>query len=370
MPRERREVLLLVKKIRRIAIAACLLLFLIYGGVGCKLPTKTTRTQDLTEESTQSFSYNELYEKVRPSVVTIYSNYGPEMLYDVNVLAQSGSGVIFRQDGYIITNFHVITDDNFELIPSVEVALSDNRTYVAKILGTDPLNDIAILKIEEEDLPYSKLGTVDSLKIGDPVVVVGSPRAGADLMLSTLTAGVVSAKDRTFEGIIRLQPNLVQIDAAINPGNSGGPVYNPEGEVIGIATLRDPETQNIGFAVPIDVAKRSAKEIIKTGSLKRGWIGVDTVTLNKVLARAYRFESDYGAAVVYVYGGGAAAKGGVLQGDVITAVDGKKLKSNSQLEDILFKKKIGDTVELTIDRFGEEKTINLLIEEVPSGKLE
>jgi S1-C subfamily serine protease len=345
-------------------------LLAVFGGAGCRLPSRTEKPQNQTENSNQSFSYDALYDEVSPSVVTIYSNFGPEMLYDPNVGASSGSGVIFRKDGYIITNYHVVADDNFELIPSIEVALDNGKTYVAKIMGTDPLNDIAIIKIEEDDLPTSKLGTVDSLKIGDPVFVIGSPGAGADLMLSTLTSGIVSAKDRTFQGIIRLQPNLVQIDAAINPGNSGGPVYNTEGEVIGIATLRDPETQNIGFAVPIDVAKRSADEIIKTGSLKRGWIGVDTVTINRVMARAYQFDANQGAVVVYVYLDGPAAKGAVQRGDVITAVDGKALKSNTQLEDIIFKKKIGDSMELKINRFGEQISINLIVEEIPTGALE
>ncbi len=354
-------------------LTACLSLFLTASVTGCTLPTnttKTTKSKSTSEDTSQSFSYNELYKKVGPSVVTVYSNYGPEMLYDMTVAAGSGSGVIFNQDGYIITNYHVVADDNLELIPSIEVALDTGKTYVAKIMGTDPLNDIAILKIEEEDLPTSKLGTVKSLKVGDPVFVIGSPGAGADLMLSTLTTGIVSAKNRTFSGFIRLQPNLIQIDAAINPGNSGGPVYDAEGRVVGIATLRDPETQNIGFAVPIDVAKRSADEIIKTGSLKRGWIGVDTITINKVTARAFQFEANQGAVVVYIYRDSPATKGGLLRGDVITSVDGKKLKSNTQLEDALFKKEIGDSMELEIDRFGQEMSVNLIVEEIPIGKLE
>jgi len=353
---------------RGIVYAGLIALFL--GCAGCQLPTKNNKSSNSTTSTEEAYSYNDLYKEVSPSVVTIYSNYGPELLYDEDVSAGSGSGVIFKDDGYIITNYHVVTDDKLNLYSSIEVALHTGKTYVAKVLGTDPLNDIAILKIEEEDLPTSKLGTVEDIEIGDPVFVIGSPGAGAGLMLSTLTTGVVSAKDRTFPGIIRLQPNLVQIDAAINPGNSGGPVYNMEGKVIGIATLRDPETQNIGFAVPIDVAKRSADEIIDTGSLNRSWIGVDTFTLDRVLARAYQFKPTEGVVVVYVYGDGPASKAGIKQGDVILKVNGKKLKSNTQLEDILFKKEIGDSVELSIDRFGESKTISLIVEEIPPGILE
>lgn len=351
-------------------IVYVILITLFLGCAGCQLPIRNNKSNSSTTSAEESYSYNDLYKEVSPSVVTIYSNYGPELLYDEDVSAGSGSGVIFKDDGYIITNYHVITDDKLNLYSSIEVALHTGKTYVAKVLGTDPLNDIAILKIEEEDLPTSKLGTVEDIEIGDPVFVIGSPGAGTGLMLSTLTTGVVSAKDRTFPGIIRLQPNLVQIDAAINPGNSGGPVYDMEGKVIGIATLRDPETQNIGFAVPIDVAKRSADEIIDTGSLNRGWIGVDTFTLDRVLARAYQFKSTEGVVVVYVYRDSPANKGGVQQGDVILKVGGKKLKSNTQLEDILFRKEIGDSVELSIDRFGESKTINLIIEEIPPGILE
>lgn len=336
---------------------------------GC-VPQRTTDKSKELPDNEQPFSYNALYKKVSPSVVTIYSNVGPEMLYDENVAASTGSGVVFREDGYIITNFHVISDDNLDLISSLEVAFRDGKTFVAKIMGTDPLNDIAVLKIEESDLPTSQLGTVDTVKVGDPVFVIGSPGAGGDLMLATLTTGIVSAKDRTFPGLIRLQPNLIQIDVAINPGNSGGPVYDMDGEVIGIATLRDPETQNIGFAVPIDVAKRSANEIIKSGSLKRGWIGVDTFTLDRVMARAFQFDADSGAVVVYVYKNSPADKGGLQKGDVIVKVDGKKLKSNTQLEDILFRKKVGSSIALSINRSGEEKTINLNVEEIPSGKLE
>lgn len=351
-------------------LVASLLLILLLSVAGCNLPLQTTNSKTSPTESEKPTSYNELYNKVSPSVVTIYSNFGPEMLYDENVGASSGSGVVFRQDGYIITNYHVVTDENFNPVSSLEVAFRDGKTLVAKIKGTDPLNDIAIIKVEESDLPTSKLGTVKDVKVGDQVFVIGSPGAGADVMRTTLTTGIVSAKDRTYEGIVRLQPNLMQIDAAINPGNSGGPVYDSEGKVVGIATLRDPETQNIGFAVPIDVAKRSADEIIKTGSLKRGWIGVDTFSLDRVLSRVLQFKADEGAVVIRIASNGPAAKGGMQQGDVIVEVDGKKIKTNTQLEDILFKKKIGDPVELKIDRSGESETMNLVIEEVPSGKLE
>ncbi len=323
-------------QLKRGTLVAAFFLFVCFYFVGCTLVSKDDKSQDGTKTSDKSFSYNELYKKVSPSVVTIYSNFGPELLFDETVSAGSGSGVIFRQDGYIITNYHVVIDENYDLFSSIEVALRNGKTFV----------------------------------IGDPIFVIGSPGAGADLMLTTLTTGVVSAKDRTFPGIIRLQPNLIQIDAAINPGNSGGPVYDVKGRVVGIATLRDPETQNLGFAVPIDVAKRSADEIIKTGSLKRGWIGVDTVTLGRVTARAYQFEANEGAVVVYIYRDSPAAKGGMERGDVILTVDGKKLKTNTQLEDTLFKKEIGDSIELKIDRFGEEKSINLIVEEIPTGKLE
>lgn len=352
---------------RGIFVVFLLLLF-----AGCRLPANNERTDSSVTDSSELFSYSELYKELSPSVVTIYSNFGPELLYDENVGASSGSGVIFRKDGYIITNYHVVIDEErgFQLISPIEVALRNGKTYVAKVMGTDPLNDIAIIKIEETDLPTSKLGTVQEVKVGDPIFVIGSPGARGDIMRTTLTTGVVSAKERTFQGIIRLQPNLIQVDAAINPGNSGGPVYDIDGKVIGIATLRDPETQNIGFAVPIDVAKRSADEIIKTGSLKRGWIGVDTVTLDRVTARVYQFDVNEGAVIAYVYGASPAAKGGLGIGDIILSVDGKKLKTNTQLEDILFKKDVGDSIELKIDRQGSEQTVNLTVEEIPPGKLE
>ena len=353
--------------LKRGILVVSLLLFIISG---CRLPANPERTESSSADSLKTFSYFELYKELSPSVVTIYSNFGPELLYDETVAASSGSGVIFRKDGYIITNYHVVTDENLNLISPIEVALRNGKTYVAKIMGTDPLNDIAIIKIEETDLPTSDLGTVEEVEIGDPIFVIGSPGAGGDIMRTTLTTGVVSAKERTFEGIMRLQPNLVQVDAAINPGNSGGPVYDIDGKVVGIATLRDPETQNIGFAVPIDVAKRSADEIIKTGSLKRGWIGVDTITLDRVTARVYQFDVNEGAVVLYVYGGSPAAKGGLGVGDVILSVDGKQLKTNTQLEDILFKKDVGDSIELKIDRRGSEQTVNLTVEEIPPGKLE
>lgn len=352
--------------LKRGILIAALLLFI----GGCRVPLKAKKSLVSTEDSKKPFSYSELYKKLSPSVVTIYSNFGPELLYDENVSAYSGSGVIFRKDGYIITTYHVVTDENLELVSPIEVALKNGKTYVAKVMGTDPLNDIAIIKIEETDLPTSKVGTVKDVKIGDPIFIIGSPGAGGDIMRSTLTAGVVSAKERTFEGAIRLQPNLIQVDAAINPGNSGGPVYDIKGRIIGIAALRDPESQNIGFAIPIDVAKRSADEIIKTGSLKRGWIGVDAFTLDRVTARVFQFKVNEGVVVVYVYKESPAAKGGLEVGDVILSVDGKKLKTNTQLEGILFKKDIGDSIELKINRNGEEKIVNLTVEEIPSGKLE
>lgn len=284
----------------------------------------------------------------------------------------SGSGVIISTDGYIITNNHVI-DGADEL----EVTLNDNRKYAAKLIGTDPATDIALIKIDEKDLPTIPFGNSEVLKIGEWVLAVGNPFN----LTSTVTAGIVSAKGRgiSMGGDRSKIESFIQTDAAVNPGNSGGALVNTKGELVGINTAIYSETGNFAgysFAVPISIAGKVASDLKQFGAVQRAMLGVQIMSISDIadqlgypnLSKEMKDELTALKAMIKVSEGAVVAgfadrstakEAGLQKGDVITAVNGVKVKSANALQEQINKYRPGDKVELTIDRNGSVKTYSV-----------
>jgi serine protease Do len=260
----------------------------------------------------------------------------------------AGSGVIISPDGEILTNHHVIEgirggDTN------LEVKTSDGKTYKAKVLGLDKELDIALVKIEATHLPFAKLGNSDAMRIGDWVVAIGNP-LGLD---HTVTQGIISAKGRQLSG-----PGLesfLQTDAAINRGNSGGPLLNLKGEVIGINTAIRPDGQNIGFAVPVNMVNHILADLRSGKPVKRGYLGVGTKNLDNEFQSALGILE--GAVVGVIMKGGPADKAGIRRLDVITGVDGKKVRNGDELIAAISSRRAGETVKVTVWRDGKFKEL-------------
>jgi len=239
-----------------------------------------------------------------------------------------GSGVIVSSSGYILTNNHVV-----EGADEIEVVLNDTRKTRAKVIGTDPDTDLAILKIDLDKLPVIVLGNSDELQVGDPVLAIGNPFGVGQ----TVTGGIVSALGRNQLGINTFE-NFIQTDAAINPGNSGGALVDVNGNLLGINTAiysRSGGSMGIGFAIPVSTAKQVLEGIVTEGQVTRGWIGVEPQELNAELIEAFKLKPEAakagGVIITGVLQNGPAALGGIRPGDVIMAVDGHPVRNVSQL---------------------------------------
>jgi Do/DeqQ family serine protease len=263
-----------------------------------------------------------------------------------------GSGFIINKEGYIITNDHVVKNAE-----TIQVKLSNDKVYNAKIIGEDPKTDIAVIKlIGAVDLPVSVLGDSDKLQVGQWAIAIGNP-FGLD---RTVTVGVISATGRSNMGIETYE-DFIQTDASINPGNSGGPLLNVYGEVVAINTAIVAAGQGIGFAIPINMAKNVVNQLIKKGNVSRGWIGVSIQPVTDDIARSFGLKSSAGALVADVVLGGPADKAGIRQGDIITRVAGKDIKDARQLQLVVADVPVGQKTELDISREGKTLTLSLLI---------
>lgn len=272
--------------------------------------------------------------------------------------AQSlGSGFIISPDGYILTNNHVIADAD-EII----VRLADRSELKAKLVGTDPRSDVALLKVEGKDLPVLKLGKSQDLKAGQWVVAIGSP-FGFD---HTVTQGIVSAVGRSL-------PNenyvpFIQTDVPINPGNSGGPLFNLAGEVVGINSqiyTRSGGFMGVSFAIPIDVAMDVSNQLKSGGKVSRGWLGVVIQEVSKDLAESFGLEKPVGALVAQIQDGGPAAKGGLLVGDVILSMNGQPIIMSADLPHLVGALKAGEKAKLEVIRDGKHKDVELTVGAIP-----
>ncbi len=274
--------------------------------------------------------------------------------------AQSlGSGFIISDDGYILTNHHVIAGAD-----EVIVRMANRKEYVARIIGSDQASDVAVLKVEAEDLPTLKLGDSNDLKVGEWVLAIGSP-FGFD---ATVTAGIVSAKGRSLPSDNYVP--FIQTDVAINPGNSGGPLFNLDGEVVGINSQiysRSGGFMGLSFAIPIEMAVDVANQIKETGSVSRGWLGVLIQEVTRELAESFGMESPHGALVAKVLDDSPAAEAGLQVGDVIIEFNGKKVMRSSGLPPLVGRAKVGKQARVTVIRDKQRQNIGVVIAQLPTS---
>ena len=273
-----------------------------------------------------------------------------------------GSGVVVSEDGYILTNNHVVADAE-----EILVIFSNKEKYDAKIIGRDPKTDLALIKITvERPIPAARLGDSDKMRVGDWVVAIGNPFG----LGSTVTAGIVSAKGR----IIGAGPydNFIQTDASINPGNSGGPLFNLEGEVIGINTAIFTQrggNVGIGFAIPINMAKSVMSQLKEKGKVIRGWLGVVIQMITPEIKEKFGLKTQEGALVAEVTKGSPAEKGDLKRGDIIVSFDGKKVKEMSGLPPIVAATPLGKKVEIIAIREGKEERLTVKVGELKETRV-
>ena len=346
-----------------------------YNGGTTALPETNISSAVALEDA-----FTQVAESVNPAVVQIRSEktvnqrqsmegtpfedfFAPFRNPDQNFRSEGlGSGVIASQDGYIVTNNHVIDGAD-----QLEVRLYDGRFLDAEVVGTDPLSDLAVIKIDADQLPSISYGDVDGIRVGQWVMAFGSPLS-TDLG-NTVTVGIVSAKGRTSDQINNLNifSSFIQTDAAINPGNSGGPLVDLRGRLIGINSAiysRSGGYQGIGFAIPVDVVENVATQLIEFGLVKRGFLGVSFGPVSETLAEA--LEVPRGAAqITNITEGSAADKAGLEREDIILEVDGQPLLDYNQLRTIVANKRPGDRVPMRIVRDSRELDVTVTLGERP-----
>jgi serine protease Do len=271
-----------------------------------------------------------------------------------------GSGFIIKPDGYILTNAHVVGNGG-----EVTVRLTDKREFKAKVIGTDPRSDVALIKIEAKDLPVVEIGDPTKAKVGEWVAAIGSPFG----FENSISAGIVSAKGRALpdEGYV----SFIQTDVAVNPGNSGGPLFNLNGEVIGINSMIYSRTggyMGVSFAIPIDVAMEVADQLQSHGKVTRGRLGVQIQQLSQELAKSFGMKDAKGALVASVEPGSPADKAGFKSGDVIVEFDGKAVEDSRDLPRMVGATKPGTDSKVKIYRHGEEKTLTVAVGEMQAEK--
>ena len=326
-------------------------------------------------------SFADIAEKVNPAVVSITSTetvkpkekgrgqrpfhgdpfeffFGPEQRRrfqpeeEPRFEISGGSGFLISDDGYVLTNYHVVEDAS-----KIKVNLSgDRHDYLADVVGTDPSTDLALIKIKgDKRLPFLALGDSETVRVGDWVMAIGNP-LNYD---HTVTVGVISAKGRVLRDLSRdfSLDNFIQTDAAINFGNSGGPLVNVSGEVVGVNTAISSVGQGIGFAVPVNVAKGIMEQLRTKGKVSRGYLGIELAEITPDLQEAFGLSTDKGALVNSVRPGLPAEAAGLKRGDVIVAVDGRSVESTNEVVRLVSAKEPGSTVKLTVLRNGKETTV-------------
>ena len=347
-------------------------------GVGSIVDSVTLKEGTYESNSLNPGSYHDAVKRSMPAVVNIFTSkvsakpktrkgnkqnpadplfkfFFGDQAPDEEPISSLGSGVLVSPEGIILTNHHVINDAD-----EIDVALADGRKVKAKVVGSDPETDIAVLKIEAKQLPAPiTLGKIESVRVGDVVLAIGNPFGVGQ----TVTSGIVSAMGRDHVGINTFE-NFIQTDAAINPGNSGGALIDTRGNLIGINTAifsNNGGSMGIGFAIPVNLAKQVMESILKNGSVTRGWIGVEPQNLSKELSESLGLPGNTeGVLISGVLEGGPAARGGVKPGDVLTTVNGNKIKDVKQLLNQIAQ--IGPGNEASLRIFRKDKELELKIQ--------
>jgi Do/DeqQ family serine protease len=273
-----------------------------------------------------------------------------------------GSGVIVSPEGYILTNNHVV-----EGAQEIEVTLSDSRRTTAKVIGTDPDTDLAVLRITLDRLPVIAMGNSDTVQVGDKVLAIGNPFGVGQ----TVTGGIISALGRNQLGINTFE-NFIQTDAAINPGNSGGALVDVNGSLLGINTAiysRSGGNMGIGFAIPVNTARQVLEGLVRNGQVTRGWIGVEPVELNSDLAETFGIKQTEGVIITGVLQNGPAFKAGLKPGDVLLAVGEKDVRNVSELLTLIAAQTPGTAVKMRIKRRNADMTLEVTPAQRPAAKL-
>ncbi|KVW95672.1 2-alkenal reductase [Thiobacillus denitrificans] len=321
---------------------------------------------------TASESFAPAAQKVIPSVVNVFTQqkvrtpahpalqdpifryfFGDRLDERPREVSNLGSGVIVSANGYILTNHHVV-----EAADEIQVALANGQTLPARVVGADPETDLAVLKIDANDLPAITFAQIDSIQVGDWVLAVGNPFGVGQ----TVTAGIVSALGRSRLGINTFE-NFIQTDAAINPGNSGGALVDAAGNLVGVNSAiysRTGGSQGIGFAIPVSIARQVMEQIIQSGRVTRGWVGIEVQDLTPELAESFSLKSAEGALIAGVLKGGPADAGGIRPGDILLAVNGNKVSNSASLLNLIAALKPSDNTQLTVLR--KQQSLDLKIQ--------
>ncbi|CAG9179152.1 Periplasmic pH-dependent serine endoprotease DegQ [Cupriavidus laharis] len=323
-------------------------------------------------------SYSEAARQAMPAVVNIFTSkngsrrsphpqaedpwfrffFGDRLPERQEPVSSLGSGVIVSAEGYILTNHHVVDGAD-----EIEVALTDGRKANAKVVGSDPETDLAVLKVTLKDLPAITLGRLENVKVGDVVLAIGNPFGVGQ----TVTMGIVSALGRSHLGINTFE-NFIQTDAAINPGNSGGALVDAQGNLLGINTAiysRSGGSLGIGFAIPVSTAKQVMESIISTGSVTRGWIGVEPQDMTPEIAESFGLDAKEGALIAAVVQSGPADKAGMKPGDVLTSVDGQPITDTTALLNAIAQLKPGVDIKMKVIRRGKPAELTVTIGKRP-----
>lgn len=299
---------------------------------------------------------------VGPAVVGITNKSYAQDITNRKVLVEKGvgSGVIFDANGYIATNNHVV-----EGAQEITVSLADGRVLNGRVLGADPVTDLAVVKVDATDLPAAVFGDSDSLVVGEPAIAIGNP-LGLEFQ-GSVTTGVISALNRSIE-IGERKFKLIQTDAAINPGNSGGALVNADGMVVGInsAKISVAGVEGIGFAIPVNIARPILQSLIDKGHVVRPYLGVGALDSKSAAAYGYDLELDKGVYVAQLVKNGPAAKAGLNKGDIILRVAGTDTNSVADLRAAIDAKAIGDNVEVVFVRNGHQQKTTVILEEMPN----
>jgi Do/DeqQ family serine protease len=328
----------------------------------------------------RSESYYEAVRRATPSVVNVFTSkevrtprhpllddplfrrfFGDQFPDDTQRATSLGSGVIISANGYILTNNHVV-----EAADEIEVLLPDGKKLRARAVGNDPETDLAVLRVDAEKLPAMALGSSDALRVGDIVLAIGNPFGVGQ----TVTSGIVSALGRAGLGINTFE-NFIQTDAAINPGNSGGALIDTRGRLIGINTAiysRSGGSMGIGFAIPVSTAKMVMDQLIKTGTVTRGWIGVEMQEITPAIAESFGLESTQGVIIAGVPRGGPADKAGIRPGDVLLEIEGKPVADPQSMLNLVAALAPGSSATMKVRRQGRDMVAKVTVGRRPKPR--